>query len=180
MFTSGTRLEPNMWAQWSWLWHDCWCHAGWFKWLTTLNNCADQKSISECKMCWALRWMGCSGHRITKTGLIAEDWENVSWIDESPGWWRCRNGVGNVFLAHFGLISTNHGLHATSCLSVVAEYCCWCIMTTVYLPSHGYFEHVAKQKSSPTGFVSMSVSSVFFGGLPSSTGFRSSDPIGTC
>ncbi len=56
------------------------------------------------------------------------------------GWWWLCNGVGDIFLAHFGPLSTNWALFKCHRLS---EYCCWpCppFMTTVYPYSDGYFE----------------------------------------
>ncbi len=80
-----------------------------------------------------------------------EDWKNVAWSDESrsllqhsdvgsefgvknmkawiilpclngSGWWWWCNGVGDIFLAHFGSLSTNWA--SFKCHSL-PEYCCW-------------------------------------------------------
>ncbi len=60
-------------------------------------------------------------------------------LNGSGCWW-C-NGVGDIFLAHFGPLSTNWALFKCHRLS---EYCCWpCppFMTTVYLYSCDYLCH---------------------------------------
>ncbi len=73
-----------------------------------------------------------------------EDWKNVAWSDESrfllrhsdgrvricrkehcingSGWCWWWNGVGDIFLAHFGLLSTNW---ASFKLHSLPEYCFW-------------------------------------------------------
>ncbi len=53
-------------------------------------------------------------------------------------WW-C-NGVGDIFLAHFGPLRTNWALFKCHSLP---EYCCWpcpSFMTTVYPSSDDYFQ----------------------------------------
>ncbi len=42
-------------------------------------------------------------------------------LNGSGWWWRC-NGVGDIFLAHFGLLSTNWASFKRHSLP---EYCCW-------------------------------------------------------
>ncbi len=78
-----------------------------------------------------------------------KDWKNVAWSDESrflrwhsdgrvriwqenmdpsclvstvQAWWWWCNGVGDIFLAHFGPLSTNWALFKCHSLP---EYCCW-------------------------------------------------------
>ena len=49
-------------------------------------------------------------------------WTNLPCVN-CPSWWRWCNGVGNVFLAHFGLlIPINHRLNTTAYLSIVADH----------------------------------------------------------
>ena len=91
---------------------------------------------------------GCSGHRLTKSRTTAEERKNSVWSDksgflprlqmvgsefgvtgmnlwsqpalsqQSNRWWF--NGVGNVFLVHFGPWNSNQsGFFAT-----IIEYCC--------------------------------------------------------
>ena len=58
--------------------------------ITTLNNCGEQKSISECTTRRTLRFhfcqlrteaaMGTDSSKLTKT---VEDWKNVVWSDDS-------------------------------------------------------------------------------------------------
>ena len=80
---------------------------------------------------------GYNSHGLTKMGQ-KKIGKNVAWSDESrfqlqhsddrvrisilpyingSGWWRWRNSVGDIFLAHFRLLSTNW---ATASLSIVA------------------------------------------------------------
>ncbi len=95
-----------------------------------------------------------------------EDWKNVAWSDESRFLLRhsdgrvriwhkehesmdpsclvstvqAGGGVGDIFLAHFGHLSTNRALFKCHSLP---EYCCWpChpFMTTVYPSSDGSFQ----------------------------------------
>ncbi len=118
-----------------------------------------------------------------------EDWKNVAWSDESrfllrhsdgrvrilrkehesmihPSWWWC-NGVGAILLAHFGPLSTNwasfrhHGLPE---LCIVPEHvhpfmtqCTHLLMVT----SSRIMHHVKKLKSSQTGFLNMTMSSLY-------------------
>ncbi len=85
----------------------------------------------------------------THQNWTIEDWKNVAWSDESrfllrhsdvgsefgvknmkawsilaclngSGWWWWCNGVGDIFLAHFGPISTNWAAFKS-----LPEYCCW-------------------------------------------------------
>jgi len=54
-------------------------------------------------------------------------------------WWWC-NGVGDIFLAHFGpLVPIEHCLNAAAYRSIVADHV-RPFMTTVYPSSDGYFQ----------------------------------------
>ncbi len=56
------------------------------------------------------------------------------------GWWWWCNGVGDIFLAHFGPLSTNWASFQRRSLP---EYCCCHVhpfMTTVFPSSDGYFQ----------------------------------------
>ncbi len=56
------------------------------------------------------------------------------------GWWWWCNGVGDIFLAHFGpLVPIEHHLNATANLSMVADHV-HPFMTTVYPSSDDYFQ----------------------------------------
>ncbi len=56
------------------------------------------------------------------------------------GWWWWCNGVGDIFLAHFGLlVPIEHRLNTTAYLSIVANHV-HPFMTTVYPSSDGYFQ----------------------------------------
>ncbi len=56
------------------------------------------------------------------------------------GWWWC-NGVGDIFLAHFGPLSTNWESfnHHSLYLSIIADHV-HSFMTTVYTSSDDYFQ----------------------------------------
>ncbi len=59
-------------------------------------------------------------------------------LNGSGCWW-C-NGAGDIFLAHFGPLSTNWAsLYATAYLCIVADHV-HPFMTTVYPSSDGYFQ----------------------------------------
>ncbi len=122
-----------------------------------------------------------------------EDWKNVAWSDESwfllkhsdgrvrikrkehesmdQWWWRWCNGVWDIFLAHFGTLSTNWTLFKCHSLP---EYCCW-PCTSLYdysvhifwCTSSRIMHHVTKLKSSQTGFLNMTMSSLYSNGLHS-------------
>ncbi len=67
------------------------------------------------------------------------------------------------------LIPIEHRLNATAYLSIVAEHV-HPFMTTVYPSSDGYFRimhHVTKLKSSQTGFLNVTMSSLYSNGLHS-------------
>lgn len=56
----------------------------------------------------------------------------------SPGWWKRWNGVGNVFLAHYGLVITNKLLLEYHSLF---KYCCGACVPTLYPSSNDYLQH---------------------------------------
>ncbi len=123
-----------------------------------------------------------------------EDWKNVPWSDESrfllrhsdgrvriwnesmdpsclndSGWW-C-NGMGDIFGHTLGpLVPIEHNLNATAYLSIVADHV-HPFMTTVYhllmATSSRIIHHVTKLKSSQTGFLTMTMSSLYSNGLHS-------------
>ncbi len=68
------------------------------------------------------------------------------------------------------LVPIEHRLNATAYLSIVADHV-HPFMTTVYPSSDGYFQqdnaHVTKLKSSQTGFLNMTMSSLYSNGLHS-------------
>ncbi len=55
------------------------------------------------------------------------------------GWWWWCNGVGYIFLAHFGPLSTNWASFKGHSQSIVADHVLP-FMTTVYPSSDGYFQ----------------------------------------
>ncbi len=123
-----------------------------------------------------------------------EDWKHVAWSDESrfllrhsdvgsefgiknmkawiilpclngSGWWWWCNGVGDILLAH--LVPIEHRLNATAYLSMVADHV-HLFMTTVYhLLMYFQQDNVTKLKSSQTGFLNMTMSSLYSNGLHS-------------
>ena len=90
---------------------------------------------------------------------------NLSCVN-SPGWWCVCNGVGNVFLAHFGPLNTNQSWF--ECHSLSADYMTL-FMATIHLlmADNMITHHIIKWKSSQTGFTKLTVSTVYFNGLPS-------------
>ncbi len=66
------------------------------------------------------------------------------------------------------LVPIEHRLNATAYLSIVADHV-HPFMTTVYPSSDGYFQqdNVTKLKSSQTGFLNMTMSSIYSNGLHS-------------
>ncbi len=66
------------------------------------------------------------------------------------------------------LVPIKHNLYATAYLSIVADHV-HPFMTTVYPSSDGYFQqdNAAKLKSSQTGFLNMTMSSLYSNGLHS-------------
>ncbi len=123
-----------------------------------------------------------------------EDCKNVAWSDESrfllqysdvgsefglknmkawihPAlsrwfrcWWWC-NGVGDIFLAHFGHLSTNWASFKHHSLP---EYCYWPCpslydysVPIFWCASSRIMHHVTKLKSSQTGFLNMTMSSLY-------------------
>ncbi len=91
-------------------------------------------------------------------------------LSGSGYWWWC-NGVGDIFLAHFGPLSTNWASFKHHNLP---EYCCW-PRPSLYDYSEPIFwctssrimHHVTKLKSSQTGFLNMTMSSRYSNGLHS-------------
>ncbi len=85
------------------------------------------------------------------------------------GWWWWCNGVG-IFSWHtLGLlVPIEHRLNATAYLSIVADHV-HLFMTTVYhllmATSSRIMHHVTKLKSSQTGFLNMTTSSLYSNGL---------------
>ncbi len=124
----------------------------------------------------------------THQNWTIEDWKNVAWSDESwsllqhsdvgsefgiknmkawiilpclngSGWWWWCNGVGDILLAQ--LVPIEHRLNATAYLSIVADHV-HPFMTTVYhLLMYFQQDNVTKLKSSQTGFLNMTMSSLY-------------------
>ncbi len=78
--------------------------------------------------------------------------------------------VWGIFIWHTlgPLVQIEHCLNATDYLSIVADHV-HPFMTTVYPSSDGYFQqdNVTKLKSSQTGFLNMTMSSLYSNGLHS-------------
>ncbi len=67
-------------------------------------------------------------------------WIHSCLVSTGSGWWWWCNGVGDIFLAHFGpLVPIEHRLNATVYLSIVADHV-HPFMTTVCPSSDGYFQ----------------------------------------
>ncbi len=79
--------------------------------------------------------------------------------------------MGDIFLAHFGpLVPIEHSLNTTAYLSIIADHV-HPFMTTVYTSSDAtssrIMHHVTKLKSSQTGFLNMTMTSLYSNGLHS-------------
>ncbi len=99
-----------------------------------------------------------------------ETWIIMSCLNGSGCCWWC-NGEGDIFLSHFPPLSTNWAsLYATSYLNIVADHV-HPFMTTVYPSSDAtssrIMHHVTKIKSSQTGFLNMTMSSLYSNDLHS-------------
>ncbi len=114
--------------------------------------------------CWNIQMVGWElGVKNMKAWII------LTCLNGSGCWW-C-NGLGDIFLAHFGpLVPIEHRLNATVYLSIVADHI-HPFMTTVYSSSDAtssrIMHHVTKLKSSQTGFLNMTMSSLYSNGLHS-------------
>ncbi len=126
-----------------------------------------------------------------------EDWKNVTWSDESLFLLRHSDGrvriwhkehesmdpsclvstvqaggvmVWEIFSWHAlgPFVQIEHHSNATAYLSIAADHV-HPFMTTVYPSSDGYFQqdNVTKLKSSQTGFLNMTMSSLYSNGLHS-------------
>ncbi len=95
-------------------------------------------------------------------------WIILSCLNGSGWWWWC-NGTGDIFLAHFGPLSTNWAAFKRHSLP---EYCCWPCpslydysVPIFWCTSRRIMHHVTKLKSSQTGFLNMTMSSLYSNGL---------------
>ncbi len=126
-----------------------------------------------------------------------KDWKNITWSDESwfllphsdvgsefgvknmkawiilpclngSGWWWC-NGVGDVVLAHFGPLSTNWASfkHQSTWVLLLTIIPLWLQCTIFWCTSSRIMHSVTKLKSSQTGFLNMTMSSLYSNGLHS-------------
>ncbi len=112
--------------------------------ITARYNQGMQNTISECTTRRTLKQMGNSSRRphrvpflsaknrkgysynrrLEKRCLVWRTWKHGSilpYLKCSGCWWWC-NGVGDIFLAHFGPFSTNWASFKRHSLP---EYCCW-------------------------------------------------------
>ncbi len=134
----------------------------------------------------------------TQQNWTTEDRKHVVWSDESgfllhsdvgsefgvknmkawiilpclngSGWWWC-NGVGGIFLTHFGSLSINRASFKHHSLP---EYCFWPCPSLYDYSVHIFWctssrimHHVTKIKSSQTGFLNMTMSSLYSNDLHS-------------
>ncbi len=96
-------------------------------------------------------------------------WIILPCLNGSGWWWWWCNGVGDISMAHFVSLSTNWALFKHHSLP---EYCCWpCPSLYDYsVPSSDasssrIMHHVTKLKSSQTGFLNMTMSSLYSNSL---------------
>ncbi len=87
--------------KWLWTWNTCWCQTGWTEYF---------------KNCWST---GIFTHK-----HVYREWSEKEKISSEriSGWWWWCNGVGDIFLAHFGPLNTNWVSFKSHSLP---EYCCW-------------------------------------------------------
>ncbi len=77
---------------------------------------------------WKKRWMvWCVSSSAVTDGRVriwCKEHKSMdpSCLNDSGWWWWCNNGVGDIFLAHFGPLSTNW---ASFKCNRLPEYCCW-------------------------------------------------------
>ncbi len=98
-----------------------------------------------------------------------EAWIILPCLNGSGCWWWC-NGVGGIFLAHFGLLSTNWAsfkLQSTWVLLLTTSISLWLQCTIFWCTSSRIMHHVTKLKSSQTGFLNMTMSSLYSNDLHS-------------
>ncbi len=107
-----------------------------------------------------------------------EDWKNVAWSrfllwysDSRVRIWRKEHESMDlsclVSMHTFGpLVPIEHRLNATAYLSIVSDHV-YPFMTTEYPSSSRIMHHVTKLKSSQTGFLNMTMSSLYSNGLHS-------------
>ncbi len=91
-------------------------------------------------------------------------------LSHGSGWWWWCNSVGDIFLAHFGPLSTNwHRLNATVywVLLLTMSIPLWLQCTIFWCTSSRIMHHVTKLKSSQTGFLNMTMSSLYSNDLHS-------------
>ncbi len=124
-------------------------------------------TIEDCKN---VAWSDESGFLLRHSDVESEfgvknmkAWIILPCLNGSSWWWWC-NGVGDTFLAHFGLLSTNWV--SFKCHSL-PEYCCWPCpslfdysVPIFWCTSSRIMHHVTKLKSSQTGFLNMTMSSL--------------------
>jgi len=121
-----------------------------------LDNRRLKKTLSgliSLDFCWDIQVVGSEfGVKNMKAWIILPCLNGSGW------WWWC-NGVGVIFLAHFGPLSTNW---ASFKLHSLLEYCCWPCpslydysVPIFWCTSSRIMHHVTKLKSSQTGFLNM-------------------------
>ncbi len=120
-----------------------------------------QNTISECTTRRTLKQLGYSSIRPHRVPLLSAKnmkrrlqfalahqnwtklclvwWDLISAASFSHSWWWC-NGVGDIFLAHFGPLSTNWASFKCQSLPKYCSWPCHPFITTVYPSSDGYFQ----------------------------------------
>ncbi len=154
------------------LWFTSWSSHVVFRWMklrTSSITCfwQNESSSNTALQCEMFRFFYTS---FQASGSNVTSLENIQCLNGSGCWWWC-NGVGDIFFAHFGPLSTNWALFKHHSLP---EYCCWpCPSLYDYsVPSSDanssrIMHHVTKLKSSQTGFLNMTMSSLYSNGLHS-------------
>ncbi len=134
---------------------------------THQNWTKDWKNVTWSDESWFLL-----RHSDVGSELALRTWK--AWIIlpclNGSGWWWC-SGVGDVVLAHFGSFSTNWALFKRHSLP---EYCSWPCPSLYDYSVHIFWctssrimHHVTKIKSSQTGFLNITMSSLYSNDLHS-------------
>ncbi len=167
------KRENIQWAAVVWTKMPCWCQRRMDRLvrddrketvtqITTRYNQGMQNTISEHTTHRTLKQMDSSSRRPHRVPLLSDKNRKRSLQ------FTYNYGVGDIFLAHFGPLTTNWASFKR--LSIVADHV-HPFMTTVYPSSDAtssrIMHHDTKLKSSQTGFLNMTMSSLYSNGLHS-------------
>ncbi len=147
--------------KWLWMWNGCWCRRTGLSLYEMVKTLPGLMSLDFC--CNIQMLESVFGVKNMKAWIILP-------CLNGSGWWWC-NGAEDIFLAHFGSLSTNwasfkhHSLHRVLLLTTSIPL--WLQCTIFWCTSSRIIHHVTKLKSSQTGFLNMTMSSLYSNGLHS-------------